>query len=302
MSKRNKNYYLSELYLLMAAVIWGMSFVAQRQGMEYIGPFTFNAGRCLLGALTLLPIIYITRNSSSKQKSTYRIKVMNRHPLLFSGTICGLILFFALSLQQAALVYTTAGKAAFITALYIVLVPVFGFFLGAKTRKLVWVCVVIAIIGFYLLSIKENFGINRGDLLSFISSFFYAAHIIVIGAIATKLDGIKMLCIQFFVAGSLSLIVAIGFEDIVLSAIIVCIVPIIYTGVMNSAVAYILQIKGQEKVEPSVAALILSMEAVLGLIGGVIFLHETMTGREMLGCAIVFLAILLSQLPEKKHL
>lgn len=316
MESKNKTYYLSEFYLLLAAIIWGFSFVAQRSGMEHIGPFTFNAARSFLGGLSLLPLIFAMNknpkinmalsNTSDNPENTFQLKnhnisiLLNKHPLLFSGIICGIILFLALSFQQIGLVYTTAGKGAFITALYIVLVPLISIFFGEKSRPIIWVCVAMAIVGFYLISIKENLSVNIGDFLNFVSSFFYAAHILMIGFIASKLNCIKMLCIQFFVVGILSLIPAIMIEDIALESLINCWFPIFYTGVINSGLAYTLQVIGQKNVSPTLTALILSMESVFALVGGMLILGESVTIKEGIGCIIVFTAIILSQLPHKK--
>ena len=310
------------LMLFLTALIWGVSFVAQKAGMEYIGPFTFNGIRFLVGSLVLIPVILIlggmqknkgasqnndgslfTADGSAaegKEPESAAVKYEKKN-LILGGLYCGIVLFIASSLQQIGILYTTAGKAGFITALYIVLVPILGLIIGRKVRPILWVCVAIAAVGLYLLCVKEGFSIGKGDLLVIACALGYAIHILVIDHFSPKTDGVKMSCIQFFIAGVLSLPFMVIFETIDWSNIIACWMPILYSGVMSCGVAYTLQIIGQKYTEPTVASLILSLESVFAVIAGIILLSEQVSPRELLGCAVMFAAILLAQLPSKEE-
>ncbi|MEG0391959.1 MAG: DMT family transporter [Anaerovoracaceae bacterium] len=297
---QKKNHLGSELLLLLTAFIWGTAFVAQRSGMDYLGPLTFNAIRTLLGGIALLPVIYFFGKAKKRtNEEETALLPSSKKTLALGGIACGIILFIAMYFQQAGIVYTTAGKAGFITTLYIVLVPLFGIFLGKKVRPIIWLCVGLAVIGLYLLSIKSGFSIGKGDLLIFICSFFYAGHILIIDHFSPKVDGIKMSCIQFFIVALLSFAFAIPTETITWKAILDCWFPILYSGVLNCGVAFTLQIVGQKKVEPSIASLLLSLESVFAVISGVIILGESITIKESFGCVIMFIAIILAQLPSK---
>lgn len=283
----------SELLLLLTAALWGTAFSAHRYGMSIMGPFYFNAARCLLAGVALLPVVFwMSCRNKGKGPNGYR-----RKDLIAGGLACGLALFGGETLQQVGIIYTTAGKTGFITALYIVIVPIMGIFLKRKTRPLTWICVVIAVAGLWLLSVQKGFVINRGDILVIGSAFFYALHILVIDHFTVKADAVKMSCIQFWVAGFLSLIPAAMAETFDMSKIVACWLPIVYSGVFNCAVAYTLQIIAQKNVEPAIASLLMSLESVFAVIAGYFILGEVLSVRESLGCVLMFAAVILAQLP-----
>jgi len=296
--------------LFTTAFIWGSSFVAQKVGMDYIGPFTYNGIRFLLGALVLVPVILfmgaLRKKKSAGASSGESGKMLltgsaeSRKILLTGGLSCGAVLFAASSLQQIGLIYVTAGKVGFITALYIVLVPILGLFIGRKVRRILWLSVALATAGLYLLCITADFTIGKGDLLVIACAFGFAAHILVIDRFSPKTDGVKLSCLQFFLAGLFSVPFMMIYETVDWANIYDCRFPILYTAVMSCGVAYTLQILGQKDVEPAVASLIMSLESVFAVITGIILLHEQVSGREVLGCVIMFAAIVLAQLPEKK--
>lgn len=297
-----KNKLQGELMLLLAALIWGASFVAQRTGMEYVGPFTFNGIRSLLGSLALVPVIMVMNRQRRKMgEAGPANKEVEKRNLLIGGSLCGIILFVASSLQQYGLVYTTAGKAGFITALYIVFVPLCGFFLKQRIRPLLWLCVGLATVGLYLLSVQEGFAINSGDLLVLASAFAFTAHILVIDHFSPQTDGVKMSCLQFLVCGVLSLPFMWVCETISWANIKACWLPIAYAGILSCGVAYTLQIIAQKRTEPTIASLLLSLESAFALLAGMVILHEQVSSREAVGCLIMFAAIILAQLPEKRR-
>lgn len=299
-----------EFMLFITALIWGTSFVAQRSGMEYIGPFTFNGIRCLLGALILLPAIISLDRYRSKKNLTEKAmesdlkmkqaeKRTEKKNLMIGGLLCGLIFFLASSVQQIGMVYTTAGKAGFITALYIVIVPVSGILLRKKVRPVLWISVILATAGLYLLSIKDGFSIGKGDFFILLSAFGFAIHILVIDHFAPKVDGIKLSCIQFFLCGIISIPFMTVLEAVSWSGLLSSWLPLLYTGILSCGVAYTLQILAQKRTEPTITSLILSFESVFAVLGGIILLNEEISTREALGCLIMFSAILLAQLPAK---
>lgn len=299
----------ANMILFLAALIWGVSFVAQKAGMDYIGPFTFNGIRFLIGSLVLIPVILIMDGIQKKKASNpnadettgeAKIKGSNK-TLIIGGLSCGIILFIAGTLQQFGMLYTTAGKAGFITALYIVLVPILGLFIGRKVRLILWLCVGLATIGLYLLCVKEGLTISKGDLLVIACAFGFAMHILVIDHFSPKADGIKLSCLQFLVAGLLSIPFIAIFETVNWSSVVDCWQPILYSGVMSCSIAYTLQIIAQKDTEPTMASLILSLESVFAVIAGILLLNEQISSREILGCAVMFSAILLAQLPTKKE-
>lgn len=286
----------SNILLLLAAVIWGLAFVAQRVGMDFVGPFTFNGVRFMLGSLSLLPLLWYLNRGEERQEAAGQ-------SALLPGLLAGLILFAGASLQQVALVYTTAGKAAFITCLYIVLVPLMGAFIGHKIGKGTWLGCFLALAGLYLLCIKENLTIQRGDMLALIGAFFWAFHILIIGRYSRRVDPIKLSFTQFLVCSLLSLAVAAFKENIALSSLQAGIVPILYAGICSVGIAYTLQVVGQKHAPAAHAAIILSMESAFAVIGGYFILGETMDVREIAGCLLMFAGMLVSQLQsldEKK--
>lgn len=308
-----------DLMLFVTALIWGASFVAQKAGMDYIGPFTFNGIRFLLGALVLIPVILIFRRQQQKdgiekenccEKENYSEKgncvgaennKSGKRDLITGGLSCGVVLFISGTLQQVGMMFTTAGKAGFITALYIVLVPILGLFIGRRVRSVLWFCVALATVGLYLLCVKENLTIGRGDLLMIASAFGFATHILVIDHFSPKADGIKLSCLQFLTAGLISVPCMFLLETINWSSILSAWQPILYSAVMSCGVAYTMQIIAQKDTEPTVASLILSLESVFALIAGIILLHEQVAAREVWGCVIMFAAILLAQFPSKSE-
>lgn len=286
------------MMLLLTALIWGSSFVAQRAGMEYIGPFTFNGIRSLIGGLVLIPVIFLF----SKEKNaelTEAEKKAGKKTLLLGGILCGIVLFAASSLQQIGMVYTTAGKAGFITALYIVLVPILGVFIRKKVKPIVWLCVILAVAGLYLLCMTDGLSLGQGDLLVLLCAFAFSIHILVIDYFAPRTDGVALSCIQFFVCGILSLFPMFLAETPVWSAILDCWIPILYAGVLSCGVAYTLQILAQKHTDPTVASLLLSLESVFAAIAGAIILHEQLAPRELAGCVLMFAAIIIAQMPSK---
>jgi len=296
------------IFLLLAAIIWGTSFVSQKLGMNYVEPFTFGASRFLLGAVVLLPIIFIfdtvnkkKRNNINDNKKNEEIEY-SRRDLITGGILCGCALFFGASLQQWGIVYTTVGKAGFITALYIVLVPIIGIFMKKKVDLYTWAGVILAVIGLYLLTIKEGFSMEIGDAIVLSGTLFWALHIIIVDSYTAKTESLKLSCIQFITAGTLSLIAALIFESPTISAIIDCAGPILYTAIMVVGVAYTCQIIGQRYTNPTVASLIMSLEAVFSAICGAMFLKESMTSKELLGCILVFVAVILTQINPKEIL
>lgn len=285
--------------LFLTAFIWGTAFVAQSVGMDHLGPFAFNGLRNLVGALALLPCILLLDKISPDETMS---QPDHRKNLLKGGLCCGLLLFAASSTQQVGMQYTSAGKAGFITAFYIVLVPIFGIFLKHKTSWKVWAAVAIAIVGLYFLCITDTFQIGKGDVYIFISAILYAVHILVIDHFAPKVNGVKMSCFQFFVAGVLSVPCMLALETTTVMAVCMSWAPILYAGVLSSGVGYTLQIIGQKNMNPAIASLILSLESCISVLAGWVVLGEQLSDREMLGCVLMFAAIILAQLPEKKEI
>ncbi|WP_455527748.1 DMT family transporter [Huintestinicola sp.] len=283
------------IMLLMTSLIWGTAFVAQSEGMNYVGPFTYNAMRTLLGGIVLIPVIMLFRfldRKSGGGKSEYSLK-----NTVAGGICCGAVLFIASSLQQAGIVYTTAGKAGFVTALYIVIVPVIGIFLHRKMPLKMWLFIAVALAGFWLLCIKDNFSISSGDMLVFIGAVFFAVHIIVIDHFnKMETDGVLMSCIQFFTAGLLMLICMFIFEKPVISDICDAGGTILYAGIMSCGAAYTLQILGQKYTNPTLATLLMSLESVFAALSGWLILNERLSAKEFFGCVLIFAAVILAQL------
>lgn len=278
-----------------ATVIWGSAFIAQSVGMDKIGPFTFQAVRCFLAVVFLFPASALFSKGKPFWKSW-------ADPALWrSGIICGLALFAASSLQQIGLVYTDAGKAGFLTAMYIVFVPFLGLFVGQRPGRNALLSLIPAIVGLYLLSCTSVSGINKGDVLLLLCAVAFSVQILLIDRHCAGLDGLKLNCIQALVAAVLSVPWALLTETVDASRIASCWLPLGYAGVLSMGVAYTLQIVGQKRVAPSAAALLMSLESVFAALFGWLLLHETMTRAELLGCLLVFAAVVISQLPEKKE-
>ena len=305
--------------LMLTAFIWGSSFVAQKSGMELIGPLAFNGIRTLIGGIVLIPAIMFLKNwkvkkalqagETAAEVSEEDRKKENRL-LIIGGICCGIALLVASNLQQIGIFYTTAGKAGFITALYVVLVPICGLFIGKKVRPVIWLCVLASAVGLYLLCMPAEGGfghINKGDLLIMLCALCFTGHILVIDYFSPKVDGVKLSCMQFFVAGILSIILmfpldpALGFDLPSFSTLIDSWLPVLYAGVLSCGVAYTLQIVAQADTDPTVASMILCLESVFAVIAGMIILGESMSLREIAGCLIMFAAIVVSQLPAKEE-
>ncbi len=286
----------SGILLFTAAIIWGFAFVAQREGMDYLGPFTFNGTRYLLGSAVLLPLV-LMRKKAAERRGIVRGK---RKDIWLGGMCCGLALCTASMFQQLGLLYTTVGKAGFITTLYIILVPLLGIFLKKKIPHIIWVGALMSAIGMYLLCINEQFTIGRGDGLLLVCALLFSIHIMVISHFSPKVDGVELSCLQFLIAGVICITVGLLREHPRPSDFLAGILPLAYTGILSSGVAYTFQIVGQRDADPAVAALILSLESVISVLAGWLLLGQRLTGRELIGCAIVFAAVILVQLPFKR--
>ena len=292
------------ILLVLTAVIWGFAFVAQRAGIQFVGSFTFNGIRFALGAVSLLPLIWIADRKKKKSSAleetslmtpTDREKDSGNLSVVKAGALTGSVLFFGATLQQVGLEDTTAGKAAFITGFYIILVPIFGVFLKQKISSRSWISAVFAIIGLYLISVNENTGISRGDLLEFLGAFFWSIHILLISRFTQKMDTLKLSFVQYLVCSVCSMIVALLTEDIRFQGITEAAVPILYGGIASVGIAYTLQAYGQKYAKPSHAAVIMSLESVFAALGGFLLLHETMNIRGYTGCILMFAGVIISQ-------
>ncbi len=286
----------SSLMLFLAAFIWGTAFVAQSVGMDYLGPLSFNGARFLMGSAVLLPVIVFNRTRRIKEGKP----VSGWKDTVAGGVCCGLVLCAAALLQQYGILYTTVGKAGFITTLYIILVPFFGIFLKKKIPGKVWAGAAIAAFGMYLLCMSESLSLGRGDTLVFLCAVLFSVHILVIDYFSPKADGVELSCIQFLTAGVIGSILAFVFERPDAGAFLKGIVPLAYAGILSSGVAYTLQVVGQRDMDPTIASLILSLESVVSMLAGWVILGQALTGRELTGCGLVFGAVILVQLPGKK--
>ena len=292
----------NSLLLLLTAFIWGVAFVAQSVGGDAVGCFTFNGVRSIIGAVVLLPVIFFLDKQKKKElgEEKYLEQKGDKKTLLLGGICCGVMLCIASNFQQFGISFTTVGKAGFITAMYILLVPIFGLFMKKKVGVKVWIGVVLATAGLYMLCMtSESFSLSKGDFLVLICAVFFTMHILIIDHFSPKVDGVRMSCIQFFVCGVISTIMAFIFETPNVGAILSGWLPILYAGVMSCGVAYTLQIVGQKNMDPTVASLILSLESVFSVLAGWVILNQTLSIRELSGCVLMFLAIILAQLPEK---
>jgi drug/metabolite transporter (DMT)-like permease len=284
----------SDVLLLLTAIIWGGGFVAQRMGMEHVGPFTFNGIRFALGSVSLLPLYLIVRKHGPAPRDL--LHWGRRRSALLGAGLAGSALFLGATLQQVGLVYTTAGKAGFITGLYVILVPFFGLFWGQRAGRGTWLGALIATAGLYLLSITEDLTISLGDLLELIGAFFWAAHLLILGWVSPRMNPLKLAIMQFAACSALSLAVAVCTESIAWRDLSHAVQPILYGGLVSVGVAYTLQVVAQRDAHPAHAAILLSMEAVFAAAWGWLFLGETLAGRGMAGCALMLVGMLLSQL------
>ncbi len=286
----------SNLLLLLVAFIWGSAFVAQSSAMDYVGPYTYNMMRNVLAFAFLVPVIWFMEGKG-KSKSVSATLRPNKQTVI-GGICCGIALAVASTFQQVGITMTTAGKAGFITALYIIMVPILGVFIGKKIPKIIWLCVALAIVGFFLLCVKDGFSVSKGDVLVLICAICYSVHIMVIDHFTSKnVDGVKMSCIQFLVAAvvlsPLMIVIEHPSMDIILSAW----VTIGYAGILSSGVGYTLQIVAQKDTDPTTATLIMSLESVFAALSGWLILKEVLLPKEILGCVLVFVAVILAQVP-----
>ena len=302
-------------FLFLTAMIWGAAFVAQSVSMDYIGPFTFICLRSVIGGLFLIPVIIVldgirkkSQNESAdvvnsenilhiETEEKQRLSWKNKQ-LIEGGIVCGIFLFFANCFQQTGIQYTTVGKAGFITTFYIIIVPLIGLFFKKYCGILTWIGVVVALAGLYFLCITQKLTIQRGDALILCCSVLYAGQILAIDHYNPFVDGVKMSCIQFLTGGIHGAVFMLLFENPSIAMILSAAGPILYTGIMSTGVGYTLQIVGQKGLNPTVAALILSLESVFSALSGYLFLHQVLTTRELIGCALMFIAIVLAQLPD----
>lgn len=291
------------LLLLLTALIWGCAFVAQKEGMNQIGPFAFNGIRTIIGAFSLIPLIlFLSKNGSAPATSDNRT-------LIKGGVLCGIVLFVASNLQQIGLAYTSVGHSGFVTALYVVLVPICGLFIRKRVRGLTWLCVIASAIGLYLLCIPSSgFGdINKGDLYTLGCALFFTFHILLIDHFSPKVDCVKLSCIQFFVCSILSMLImvpadtAMGFAAPTFANVLNAAIPLLYSGVLSSGAGYTLQIIAQKNTDPTVASMIMCLESVFALLAGMVILGEMLSVKEVFGCALMFAAIIVSQLPDRSQ-
>lgn len=283
--------------LLLTAFIWGIAFVAQSDGMNYVDPFTFNCVRMVIGGLVLIPCIFILERMKGS-RTEKKVERTNKKYMFIGGILCGIALGAAAALQQIGIQYTTVGKAGFITAMYIIIVPVLGIFFRRKAGVRVWISVIIAVAGLYLLCMSGSLKLGRGDLLVLLCALVFSVHILLIDYFSPKTDGVKMSCIQFLTAGLISAVPMLLFEKPAVSDITAAWLPILYAGVLSCGVAYTLQVIAQKDADPTVASLVLSLESVFSVLAGWVILGQVLSGREILGCVLMFAAIILAQLPS----
>lgn len=303
MKQNSKNQLAGSLLLLICAFIWGSAFVAQTTGAEYVGPFTFICLRSILGSVVLLPVIFISDSFKKKKGSYVKPEAKDKKTLFIGGICCGAALCLASVFQQAGIDKgTDPGKAGFITALYILLVPLSSLFMKKRVRPIIWPCIAASVVALYLLCVTESNSVELSDLLVLICAALYTVHILVIDKVSPHVDGIKLSCIQFFVASVLSLVPALILEGFDAEMITGALPSVAYAGIMSSGVAYTLQILGQQKTEPTLASLIMSLESVFAVLTSMAVLHLAPSPREAIGCVIMFAAIIVAQLPEKKKI
>lgn len=298
---------------MLTSFIWGSAFVAQSSGMDYVGPYTYNMARNVLAFLFLIPVIYVIGkkkgvtddagsgtgiDEEASVEANWKSILLPDRTTLVGGIYCGLVMAVAGSLQQIGITMTTAGKAGFITALYIILVPLMGVFIGKKIPRIIWFCVVLAMAGFYLLCAKEGFSISKGDVLVLFCSVGFSVHIMTIDHFTSKgVDGVKMACIQFAVAAIVMTPVMFLLENPSVSGLLSAWMTIAYAGILSSGVGFTLQIVAQKDTDPTTATLIMSLESVFAAVSGCLFLNEVLLPKEILGCILVFVAVILAQVP-----
>lgn len=291
-----KKQFLGNLYLIIAVLIWGSTFIAQSVGMDSVGPFTFLAARCLLAVVFLLPVIALFEKKDLKN---YIAKWLDKK-LWIAGFFCGTSLFIASSLQQISLVDTDAGKAGFLTSLYVILVPIIGFFLGKKPEINIVISTLLAVAGLYLLSCFGVTAIRGSDVLLILCALSFAVQITLVERLGKGVDSLRLNCIQCLVTGVFACIFAFGAETPTWDGILQCYIPICYAGLLSNGIAYSLQVLGQKRIESNTASIIMSMEGAVAAICGWLILQEKMTSWELLGCGLVFVAVIISQVSFKK--
>lgn len=295
MKTQAKTQMKNSLILLLTATIWGSAFVAQSVGGDYLGPFTFNAIRSIMGGLVLIPVIIGMGRGREKETKEEKRAVWT------GGILCGIILTLATNLQQIGIMNASVGKAGFLTALYIVILPIIGIFIGKRSGLKLWFCVVLSVAGLYLLCMKDTSGrLEQADILLLLCALIFSFHILVIDHFSPKVNGVKMSCIQFMVCGIISGVVMMCTETPQLADIKAAWMPLLYAGVLSSGVGYTLQIVGQKDLNPVIASLIMSLESVISAIAGWLILGERLSVRETSGCVLMFAAIIITQLPEGK--
>ena len=288
----NLRHYRADALMLITALIWGSTFVAQRLGMDHIGPFLYTGLRFAIGAITLLPLIWLLRKPAQAGERTSRLS----RPMLLGSLVLGLVLTLGINLQQIGLMFTTVTNSGFITGLYVILVPVFGLFIGMRTHKGTWAGAVMALVGMVLLSVSAEFTVARGDWLQLVGACFWAVHVLLVGALASRYDPILVSFIQFLVCAVVSLTLAVALEPINFSAVAQALPAILYGGILAVGVAFTLQVVAQKDAITSHAAIILSLEAVFAALAGWLILGETLTPRGLLGCALMLAGMLTAQL------
>ena len=289
------------VFPMIAALIWGTSFVAQSVSADHVEAFTFNTARSVVAFLFLSVLCVVFRKIQQKAPgSEQKTASGSRKELIFAGICCGIALTVASNLQQKGLETTTSGKAGFITALYIVIVPIVGIFLKKKAPKAIWISVLLAVAGLYCLCLTEDFSITVGDFYVLLCAFCYSAHILVIDHFTQKVNGVELSCMQFLVCAILSAAGMIIMESPSWEAIMICLGPILYVGIFSSGVAYTLQILAQKDSNPTVVSLLLSLESVFATLAGAVILGDRMSGKEYFGCVLMLCAVVLAQLPDRK--
>ncbi|WMC91979.1 DMT family transporter [Kineothrix sp. MB12-C1] len=283
----------SSLLLFLAACIWGFAFVAQSVGMDHMGPLTFNGVRFLIGGIVLLPVI------AMRQRKERMVSKPSFPFFLKGGICCGIVICSASIFQQMGIRHTTVGKSGFITTLYIIIVPILGLFFHKKVAGKVWGAAIIALVGLYMLCAGESFSIGKGEALTFVCAILFSVHILLIDYFSPKMDGIVLSCIQFLTAGSICIMGSFLLEQPTWSQLLSGIWPLLYAGVISCGIAYTLQVVAQKHVEPAIASLILSMESSVALLGGWLILGQALSPKELFGCALVFGAVILVQLPSR---
>lgn len=293
-----KNSYFHSFLLLLTATIWGVAFVAQSVGMDHVGPITFVAARNVLATIALTPIMLVMRRRQNGPQTTRPGRTASRASFWGGGILCGTLLFLGMLTQQIGLVYTTVGKAGFITTTYVVLVPILGVFLGRRIAPRMWLAVALAVAGLYFLCMQPGeFSIGKGDAIVLLCAFFYTFQITLVDHFVQKIDGVTLNYMQMAVCAVLGIIIAVIFEDPSWDALKACALPILYAGVCSSAMGFTFQTIAQTRVSPTIASLIMSLESCISAIAGWLLLGQVLNGRELAGCVLMFGAIILSQLP-----